>query len=96
MLLIRKLDNYNFTLAKKKKEPRIVSFNGRDIVYEWDNSPLYYGTILEAIVGYIKHNKIDGYTRENIPIQLGKIKPSSPLLMMERYLEVKLDLEDLH
>lgn len=86
MLVIRKLDNYNFVLSKKLDEAKVVTINGKDIVYEYKNMDLFYGNLYEAIRGMLRHNK-----EENIVLnknKLIKIKPSSNSNLYMPFLEV--------
>lgn len=85
MLVIRKLDKYNFVLSSKLKEPKIVSFNGVEVTCEYKNKELFYGNMYEAIKGMFRHN---GFEAIDIDVKYKKIKPSSDSELYMPFLEV--------
>lgn len=74
MLVIRKLDNHNFTLSQKLDEPQVVNIAGKDVVYEYKNKIAYYGNLHGAISGLLRHTN---HNKVTVPDELKTIKPYS-------------------
>jgi hypothetical protein len=90
-LYIRKLDNYNFTLAEKLDEPRVVKIKDKEIVYNYKNLPCYYGSMYGAIIGLAKHTKTK-IDRDKLEDELHNIYPASGENLYMPFLEVRDDL----
>lgn len=88
MLVIRKLDNHNFTLATKLKEPKVVKIKDKEVIYHYKNENLYYGNLFGAITGFCKHNNIEAF---KIPDELKKIKPYSDEVLYMPFCDVGIE-----
>lgn len=84
---IRKLDQYNFVLATKLKEPKIGNCKGVKLVQVYTNMKYYYGTMYEAVKGL---SKVTGK-----PIKLDNslklIKPKHDSDSYEPFIEKSFD-----
>lgn len=85
MLLIRRLDNYNFTLGRELDEPKVVTIKNKEIVYKYKNENKYYGNLHGAIRGYIIHNNLDKNIK--VPEIFKTIKPTSDSIKYSAFLE---------
>ena len=87
MKVIRLKDKYNFCLAEKLDEPRVVKIKDREIVYKYKNLEQYYGNLYGAIRGFIIHNKLDASI---FPVEeFRSIKPNSDSELYMPFLEVR-------
>ena len=57
MIVIRKLDNYNFVLSEKLNEPVVKLIAGKEITYNYKNIDKFYGRLHDAILGLCRHLK---------------------------------------
>lgn len=85
---IRKLDNYNFVLATKLKEPKVSAIQGRKITSNYSNMKYYYGTMYEAVKGLSKVTS----KPINLDESLKLIKPKCNSDLYEPFIEKTLDV----
>lgn len=88
MNVLRRLDQYNFTISTELDEPKVISIKGKEVVYKYKNQEKYYGTLYEAIRGLCRFNKVNYF---DIPIDLKKIRPRDNEEVYVSFLEVGLD-----
>ena len=91
MKVIRRLDNYNFTLATKLSEPKIVKIKDKEIVYTYKNEDKFFGNLYGAIRGFIIYNGLDKDIK--VPESYKKIKPTSDEELYSMFLESRDALE---
>ena len=87
MKVIRLKDKYNFCLAEELKEPKVVNFNGKEVVYTHTNDDLFYPDIYWATRALIRYGNLK-YDLDSIPEELKKLKPTSDKDELMPFLEV--------
>lgn len=90
IMVIRKLDKYNFILAEELEEPMMRTIGDKEIVYNYKNLPLHSNDIYYAIRALVRHSKCK-IKLEDIPKSLLDIKPDDEQDRFMPFLEVTDD-----